>query len=249
MLKFDNSWRYESPGGISNEVEGEFIDIIRKIAKGEQKVLEHFKQYFAAASGSPSSLSSSASWADSDLSSYIGQAAENAPLFIEAFYDAFEKLRNDHDYPVPDVTFINKILAKHNLNYKIDPPNLIAESSRMATPPPEIPVSFDQKAQDIIQKSLKDGQKLMAEVSHRLAVQEVLWLLETITTVFQGLNDENGTIEAKYFNKIIEELRRNKQGTSLEQIIGWITKLHGYLSAPAGGGIRHVMHLKEGVAT
>jgi hypothetical protein len=36
MLKFDNSWRYESLGEIPNGAEGEFIEIIRKIAHGEQ---------------------------------------------------------------------------------------------------------------------------------------------------------------------------------------------------------------------
>lgn len=249
MLNFENAWRYESPGAIANEVEVEFLEVIRKIAHGDQNLLEHFKKYFAYAAGSPSTESSSANWADSDLSSYMGQAAENAPLFIEAFYDACEKLKIEQSLPVPDITFMNKVLTKYQTNYKIEPPNLIFDRSQITAPNPDIPKSFDQNAQELIQKSLQEGKDLMIEGKHRLAVQEVLWLLETVTTGFQALKDGEHIIEGKYFNKIIDVMRRNNQGTALEQIVGWITKLHGFLSVPSGGGIRHGMHLKEGVAT
>jgi hypothetical protein len=43
-------------------------------------LLEHFKSHFGG-SGS----SSSESWAEFDLNRLLGHAAENAPLFIEAF--------------------------------------------------------------------------------------------------------------------------------------------------------------------
>lgn len=250
MLKFDNAWRFESPGKMPAPIVREFSDIIAKISRGEQKLLEHFKRCFASAGGFTSSWSSSASWADSDLQNYMDHASENAPLFIEAFYDACETLRDEGEIPAPDVALINKILAKHHSHYQINPPNLLAlGSSHVSAPPPEIPASLDQKAQEVIQTSISEGQKLMSEGRHRQAVQEVLWLLETVTTAFQGINNGESSVEGKYFNKIVDELRRNNQGTALEQIIGWITKLHGYLSAPAGGGIRHGMHLKEGVAT
>lgn len=249
MLKFDASWRYNSQGPIPAGVLTDFLDIIRKLARGEQKVLEHFKQYFASASGNPASESSSASWADSDLQSLMGEAADNAPLFIEAFYDACEVLRTKYDYPAPDVDFINKVLAKHNAVFRIEFPNLVMQTSHATLPPPDIPASLDENARELIQKSISEGQKLMAEGRYRQSIQEVLWLLETVTTAFQGLSDGDTSIGGKYFNKIIDELRKNKQGTALHQIIGWLTNLHGYLSAPAGGGIRHGMHLKEGVAT
>jgi hypothetical protein len=249
MLKFDVSWRYDSQGKIQDGVLNDFLDVIRKIARGEQKILEHYKQYFASASGNTSSWSSSASWADSDLLNYMGQATDNAPMFIEAFYDACESLKAEHDYPAPDVQFINKVLAKHSAAYRIELPNLVLQGSHVTAPPPDIPASLDENARELIQTSISEGQKFMSEGRYRQAVQEVLWLLETVTTAFQGLSDGETSIEGKYFNKIIEELRRNKQGSALEQIIGWITRLHGYLSAPAGGGIRHGMHLKEGVAT
>jgi hypothetical protein len=65
--------------------------------------------------GQTSSWSSSASWAESDLDSYMSDAAANAPLFIEAFYDACETLHHTRpDYAVPDVALINRVLANHN---------------------------------------------------------------------------------------------------------------------------------------
>lgn len=249
MLKFDSSWRYESQGSIPEGVLDEFLELIRKLARGEKRILEHYKLYFASASGTTVSESSTASWADSDLQSYMHQAADNAPMFIEAFYDACEGLRSKHDYPTPDVNFINKVLSKHNVAFRIELPNLVSHGSHVTAPPPDIPPSLDQSARELIQKSISEGQKLVAEGRHRQAVQEVLWLLETVTTAFQGLNIGETSIGGKYFNKIIEEIRKNNQGTALSQVIGWLTNLHGYLSSPAGGGIRHGMHLKEGVAT
>ncbi|MGO8841742.1 MAG: hypothetical protein ACLQF1_11585 [Methyloceanibacter sp.] len=42
-----------------------------------------FKTYFASAASVTASYSSSARWAQTDLESYLGQAAENAPLCLE----------------------------------------------------------------------------------------------------------------------------------------------------------------------
>jgi hypothetical protein len=87
MLKFDERWRFESNDSIPRQVEEEFFQIINKLAKGEQFVFERFKNTFGAASGNSPSTSSSASWASSDLSGYMSEAAVNAPIYIEAFYD------------------------------------------------------------------------------------------------------------------------------------------------------------------
>ena len=74
-----------------------------------------------------------------------------------------------------------------------------------------------------------------------------MWLLETVSTAFQGLDAGGGTVQGKYFNKIVADLRRHNQGTALDQILDWITTLHGFLSSPTGGGIRHGAHLKTGI--
>ena len=189
------------------------------------------------------------SWAETDLQSHMEQAAANAPLFIEAFYDACEVLRNK-DIAVPDVNVINRILSQHKASYEIRPPHLLRHDAdaRPITVPAKS-ASLDEQAHELIQTSLREAEKLLSEGRYRQAVQEVLWLLETVSTAFQGLDTGAGTVQGKYFNKIVGDLRRGYQGTSLGQILEWLTTLHGYLSSPTGGGIRHGTHLKAGVAT
>jgi len=46
-------------------------------------------------------------------------------------------------------------------------------------------------------------------------------------------------VTAKYFNRIIADLRRFNRGRVLAEAMGWMETLHGYLSSPSRGGIRH----------
>jgi hypothetical protein len=247
MLHFDSAWRFESPGSLNPQVCQNFLEIIGKMALGKQKVFEHFKTYFASVTGSVVSPSSNANWAQTDLQYALDKAAENAPMCIDAFYSACQDFK---DGPAPDYELINRVLAKNNESYRIELPNLVHLESGQPVTIPEVPKSLAQQAQDLIHASFAESQRLLAEGRYRPAVQEILWLLETVSTAFQGLStNENESIRGKYFNTIVDELRKQNQGTALDQIIGWLKTLHGYLSAPAGGGIRHGMHLKEGVAT
>jgi hypothetical protein len=251
MLKFNGSWRFDSPGKVPNGVVTGFSELIGKIAtQGDrQTTLEHFKSYFGDAAGTATSWSSSASWAESDLYSYMDQAAGNAPLFIEAFYDACETLRKKHpEFAVPDVNRINRVLLENEADYEIQPPDLISRNPQTPIDVPDRAASLDEQAREIIQKSLKDSEQLLSEGRHRQAVQEILWLLETVSTAFQGLDMGIGTVQGKYFNKIAEDLRKHHTGTTLDQVLSWVTTLHGYLSSPTGGGIRHGANLKAGVA-
>lgn len=131
MLKFDGAWRFNSPGAIADGVQDEFFNLIRKVAaQGDrQRILEHFKHYFANATGSTSTWSSSASWAETDLGSCMSDAAANGPLFIEAFYDACTALKTRQpDFAVPDAAIINLVLARNNSGYDVRPPDLIARN-------------------------------------------------------------------------------------------------------------------------
>lgn len=251
MLKFKGAWRFDSPGRIAEGVPAEFSRLIGKVASqgdSRQSILEHFKSYFASAAGTTSSWSSSTSWAESDLDSYMSDAAANAPMFIEAFYDACESLQRAHpDYAVPDADMINRALAKHNAGYQIQPPDLISQNAHEVIQVTEEPSTLDEQAQEIIQLSLKQSEQLLSEGRDRQAVQEILWLLETVSTAFQGLDTGAGTVQGKYFNKIAEDLRKHHKGKILEQVLAWVTTLHGYLSSPTGGGIRHGTDLKAGI--
>jgi hypothetical protein len=252
MLKFHGAWRFDSPGRIADGVPAEFSLLIGKVASqgdSRQSILEHFKSYFASAAGTTSSWSSSASWAETDLDSHMSDAAANAPMFIEAFYDACESLQRAHpDYAVPDVTMINRVLAKHNAGYQMQPPDLISQNAQDPIPVSEKPSSLDEQAQEIIQKSLRQSEQLLSEGRDRQAVQEILWLLETVSTAFQGLETGAGTVQGKYFNKIAEDLRKHHKGKILDQVLAWVSALHGYLSSPTGGGVRHGTDLRAGIS-
>jgi hypothetical protein len=95
MLHFEGAWRFDSPGSIPDGVVRGFSDLIGKIAAqgGRKQVLERFKSHFARGVGTTHYVSSNESWAESDLAQLMEQAADNAPVFIEAFYDACEALR------------------------------------------------------------------------------------------------------------------------------------------------------------
>jgi hypothetical protein len=251
MLKFNAAWRFDSPGEIASGVIVSFFDLICKIAnQGDRKTnLEHFKRYFAYAAGFTSCSSSGLSWAETDLRDYMRKAAENAPLFIEAFYDACEALTKNHpEFGTPDVSIMNRTLFEHQAGYEIKPPDLICHDSRITIIVTERVASLDEQAQEIIQNSLKDSEELLSQGQDRQAVQEILWLLETVSTAFQGLDTGAGTVQGKYFNKIAEDLRKCHKGKTLDQVLNWVTTLHGYLSSPTGGGIRHGTDLKAGIA-
>lgn len=79
-------------------------------------------------------------------------------------------------------------------------------------------------------------------------MQEILWLLETVATAFQGQESGAGTVEGKYFNEIIRNLRRNNRGSALAEALGWMSKMHGFLSSPRGGGVRHGTELAADVS-
>jgi hypothetical protein len=251
MLKFDGSWRFHSPGKIAEGVVWQFNALIGKIAaqgRDRQRTLEHFKSAFANAAGSTSSWSSNASWAETDLLNYMQHAADNAPLFIEAFYEGCTSLSTANpDIVVPDVAMINRVLAEHDAGYEIQPPDLIARNPSIAIAVPERTATLDQQAQDIIQQSLRQSDQYLALGQYRQAVQEILWLLETVSTIFQGVTVGEGTVQGKYFNKIADDLRRRQRGSAFEQTLGWATALHGYLSSPTGGGVRHGANLKAGL--
>ena len=259
-LKFDGKWRFHPPAdgqfinqNITDSAIDDFIDLIiyKVIGENNKATYETFKSHFCQANSSPYYSSSDTSWAKSDMTSEAQGAAKNAPLFIEAYYDACESLRNSAATVfVPDIDILNEILARHNIGYEIKPPFLSIRET--ATPvisviPP--PSTIEEDAIDIISHSLSQSEQLLHQGQGRQAVQESLWLLETISTAFRGVDTGTGTIEGKYFNEIVKKLKTASPGTTLEQVLTWVTSLHGYLSSPTGGGIRHGLDLNTGVAT
>lgn len=253
-LRFPGPWRFQSPADgqfiysiIPSDAVYEFLEIINRISgQGDRwPVFEHFKRHFGSPVGS-----SSEDWALTDLVRAMEDEARNAPLFIENFFSACEALRNKPEgWYAPDAPYLNTVLAKHNIGYEIRPPDLIARDLTTAAIPVmvEAPTMAEQ-ARGTIEASLARSEELLLEGRGREAVQEILWLLETVSTALRGVDTESGKIVGKYFNVIIRDLRAKRPGTTLDQILSWVTAMHGFLSSPTGGGVRHGVDLSSNVA-
>ena len=248
MLNFDGRWRFETPGPIPVTVVHKFSEFISHVAtQGDRwQILEHFKVFFAGAAGRTSTGSSSLSWADSDLTGYMHDAAENCLMFVEAFYDGCNSLQNKNSMlGIPDVALINRVLRENKGGLEIRPPDLAFLAPQQAIIAAPHVSSLDEQAQDLIQRSLKESERLLAEGRNRPAVAEILWLLETVSTAFRGIDTGVGTVQEKYFNKIVWVLRKHHKGQTLDQVLDWVQTLHGYLSSPTGGGIRHGQDIRS----
>jgi hypothetical protein len=181
---------------------------------------------------------------------YMTEAAKNPALFVEAFYDACEALRDDDKYELPDIDLMNEILLENHVLLEIRPPRLVRlEVGVMAhIPRPDPPPTLAEGASAIVRESLQRAEDLLGQNRPREAVQEMLWILESIATIFRGATLPMGTVQGRYFNNIAKELRTASKGTTLDRVVEWCTQLHGYLSSPTGGGVRHGLDLNSGTA-
>lgn len=153
MLKFKGSWRYTPPPDgkwinqtIPQSAIGDFYDLVAKIATqgNRQEVLEHFKGAFYNVKGIQHVWSSDVGWAETDFLRSMEDASDNAPLFIEAFYDACVTLSEKNpEIFVPDVEIINAVCAKNNIGYEIHPPNLLLLEPSILEEKNSTPNDFD----------------------------------------------------------------------------------------------------------
>lgn len=132
-------------------------------------------------------------------------AAGNAPLFLEAYYDACEAIRRwPGKLSAPDVGIINEICGTHGIGYEIKPPALLLrDANARVISVPERPSTLDEKASEILTESLRHSEELLQAGRGREAVQEALWLLETVATAFRGMETGSGKIGGRYFNQVL----------------------------------------------
>lgn len=247
-LTMPTAWRYGSPGAMPPVAANAFNSLVHTIAGQSDSSWSIFELFKAKFNGGYSN-SSSESWAISDLHTGMMAAAENAPAFISAFWDGCEQVRADYpEVGLPDADVINQILYEHELPYELRPPALLARHPQtpIAVQAPER--SVGEQAYALIHASLDQADRLLLEQRPRQAVQEILWLLETVATAFRGQESGTGTIEGKYFNEIVRNLRNHNRGSALAEALGWMSKMHGFLSSPGGGGVRHGTQLAADVS-
>jgi hypothetical protein len=256
VLNFNPLWRLEAPpndelhhGSIPNEAVEEFAQLIRAIAisPSTKRVWELFKGRFSAPARREFWPSSNTSFAEQDGLAYLGDAACNSPLFIEAFYDGWTELMGENPLQIPPIVpTVNRILGAHGIGYRLAPPNLETLGELAPLIEVVIPaVTVEEHAREVIRASLDSTAEHLDRGEDRAAVMESLWLLDSVTTIFSGLALPNGQVNGVYFNTIVGDLRRLQLVGVLPHATRWMEALYGYLSAPAGGQIRHGMKLSN----
>ncbi|KAB2737439.1 hypothetical protein [Brucella anthropi] len=247
-LTMPTAWRYGSPGAMPPAAVNAFNSLVHSIASQSESSWSIFEMFKAKFNGGQS-WSSSESWAISDLHSAMTSAGNNAPVFISAFWDGCAQIQSAHpEIGLPDEDIVNQILYEHEVPFEVRPPALLARHPQTPIVVQAPQKSLGQRAHELIHTSLDQADRLLLEQRPRQAVQEILWLLETVSTAFQGHESGSGTVEGKYFNEIIRALRKNNGGSALAEALGWMTKMHGFLSSPGGGGVRHGTQLAADVS-
>jgi hypothetical protein len=238
-LTMPTAWRYGSPGAMEPPAVNAFSSLVHAIASQSDSSWAIFELFKAKFSGGHS-RSSNESWAISDLHGSMIAAGYNAATFISAFWDSCTQIHADHpEIGLPDADVVNQILFEHNLPFEVRPPALLPRNPQTPITVKAPEKSIGERALVLIHGSLDQADRLLLEQRPRQAVQEILWLLETVATAFQGVESGTGTVEGKYFNEIIRVLRGNNRGSALAEALGWMSKMHGFLSSPSGGGVRH----------
>ena len=250
-LKFPSSWRFTIPEGLEPIPPmgvADFFELIAKVAaQGDRwKVIELFKGIFAGMLGSVHARSSSESWAETDLRSYMNEAAENPPLFIDALYSGLEIAGTKMSLGIPDTSIINDLCWKHDIYILIEDGSIkLTKSTPVIRVPPPPPTLREASAQ-LLEESVIRSEELLADNRGKEAVQEMLWVLESLATGFRDLSLPTGQVKGRYFNQIVKDLKNASQGTTLNRALEWCEQLHGYLSSPTGGGVRHGIDLNAG---
>ena len=153
---------------ISESTIEEFLIVVRRINStvGKQKIIETFKQYFSRVSGEHYAQSSSLSWAETDLNHHASCASADAPGFIAAFCDACESLENN-GVAVPDNNYINRLLEKHNVPYRILENTLLETANYITLPQPS------PSAATVVTRALADAKALIGQSNASSAIDRV----------------------------------------------------------------------------
>jgi hypothetical protein len=251
--KLNASWRFTPPKGIRRIKDNaiwEFNALIEKVSsQGDRwEVLEIFKGAFAGAIGSVHVRSSSEGWASTDLQSYMKDAAANPLVFIASLQTGLEIAQSELRLEVPDTIFINQLCQRMRVPVAIID-NEIRFTTKQAPPihVPQAPSTLREEAGQLLSESVNRSEQLLVENRGREAVQEMLWVLESLATGFRGISNKVGQVKGKYFNQIIQDLKKTNIGTTLQRALEWCEQLHGYLSSPTGGAIRHGIDINVGI--
>jgi len=166
-LQLENELRFPmgATSSFDSAVVNEFLSLMKKVSApiGKQQVIEIYKQHLCKVSGDYYAKSSSLDWAESDMNTQAHNAANDAPNFIAAVYDAFEELQK-FGAVVPQERNINQVLANHQQHFEIVSGLLNATGAAVA--PPQVSESIST----VVMRALGDAKALIGTVDSSSAI-------------------------------------------------------------------------------
>jgi len=258
-LTFDISWELTPPQDSSSYVNSkvpvdaieQFYAILTRAANrtnDPEEVYYLIRAEFSEAMGLPVYRSSSLYFAPSDAKAAMERAAENAPIFISAFYGVCKQIKKQFgSKAAPSIPVMNRLLEMHRLGYIIAPPNLVLREQVEVVPVQSSTVL--EQAQARFREAIERSRVLLEDDKGDEAVAQIWWLLESIMLSFSGCNMNGQEISGSYFNEVTKSLKRSAgDGEVMGAVARWLEALQSYLSGPSEAGIRHGSHLhREGL--
>lgn len=252
-LNFDIAWELTPPQDstyINSKVPPDavenFFGILTRAANrtgDPEEVYYIIRSQFSEAMGLPIYRSSSLYFAPGDARAAMDTAAENAPVFISAFYETCEQIRQQFgSRTAPSVPVMNRLLEMHRLGYVIAPPDL-AVREQVEVVPVQSTTALEQ-AKARFRDAIERSRVLLEENNGDEAVAQIWWLLESIMLSFPGCRLNEQEISGTYFNEVTRSLRRAAGDAAvMGAVTRWLEALQSYLSGPSEAGIRHGRHL------
>lgn len=152
---------------INEDAFDRFLTLISNVVTS-QATIEVFKKGFCRVSGDYYARSSSIEWAQADLASQARNAAEDAPNFIAAIYEAFEVLGNQ-GVTVPDTQHINQILYEHQQQYEIIDGQLVETNGSVVAPN----IDESESVSTTVRRALADAKALIGTEDASSAIDRV----------------------------------------------------------------------------
>jgi hypothetical protein len=252
-LTFDIAWELIPPqdgtyinSKIPPDAVEDFFGILTRAANrtgDAEEVYYTIRAAFSEAMGLPVYRSSSMYFAAGDARTAMERAAENAPVFISAFYGTCKQIKKQFGTKMaPSVPVMNRLLDMHRLGYVIAPPNLALREQVEVVPVRSSTVL--QQAQVRFRDAIERSRQLLEEDKGDEAVTQIWWLLESIVLSFSGCNMNGQEIGGTYFNEVSKSLKRGAGDAAVMGAVArWLEALQSYLSGPGEAGIRHGRHL------
>ena len=195
MLKFPVDWRFSPPpaaaGGVSMlspEAAARFRVMVLQVAgicSDRWQALERFKTHFLRVTGERDVMSTSESWAETDLLTAMQAATGNPATYVEALVESMSAVADLCDNNIPSEHTINAVLAESGLGFRLQGDSLKPLEAH-AVPPPlpaTPPPKYSRPANVLISSpgDLREERLLLIQVCKDVAaklgipVRAILW--------------------------------------------------------------------------